>query len=118
MDDPRSIGIKSKGATPPNVYALSMRERLFHGVRAVRLTPADPDRMFGRDGMLAHSYLLGPKGDSNGCVSIKDYDRFLAAYLNGEIERLVVVDSLTAPPSSTTAVGWLSEKVKAIFRSS
>ncbi len=63
MDDPRSIGVKNKGATPPNIYELSMRERLFHGVRAIRLTPVDPDRMFGRDGILAHSHLLGPKGE-------------------------------------------------------
>ncbi len=118
MDDPRSVGVKSRGATPPNVYALSLRERRFHGVRAVRLTPVEPDKMFGRDGMLAHSYLLGPNGDSNGCVSIKNYDKFLAAFLNGDIERLVVVDNLSAPPSSSTAVGWLSERVKAMFRSS
>jgi hypothetical protein len=118
LDDPRSVGVKSRGATPPNVYALSLRERLFHGVRAVRLTPVEPDKMYGRDGILAHTYLLGPNGDSNGCVSIKNYKKFLEAYLNGDIERLVVVDNLSAPPSSTTAVGWLSEKVKALFRSS
>ena len=39
--------------------------------------------------------MLGPHGDSNGCVSIKDYDAFLQAYLNGEIKRLVVVARLT-----------------------
>jgi hypothetical protein len=38
--------------------------------------------------------MLGPKGDSNGCVSIKDYDRFLKAYNDGEVNRLVVVPSL------------------------
>jgi hypothetical protein len=118
MDDPGSVHVKMRGATPPNVYALSMRERRFHGVRALRLTPVEPDKMYGRDGILAHSYLLGPNGDSNGCVSIKDYDRFLQAYLNGDIERIVVVDNLSAPPSSSTAVGWLSERVKALFRSS
>ena len=31
-------------------------------------------------GLLVHSYMLGPNGDSNGCVSIKEYDKFLAAY--------------------------------------
>ena len=41
--------------------------------------------------MLAHTYMLGPKGDSNGCVSFKDYERFLRAYLNGEVKRLIVV---------------------------
>jgi hypothetical protein len=38
--------------------------------------------------------MLGPNGDSNGCVSIKNYDRFLQAFNNGEISRLVVVPSL------------------------
>jgi hypothetical protein len=39
--------------------------------------------------------MLGPNGDSNGCVSIKDYDGFLAAFQRGEIKHLVVVSSLT-----------------------
>ena len=47
----------------------------------------------GRSGILAHGYMLGPEGDSNGCVSIKDYDRFLAAFRRGDITRLVVVTS-------------------------
>jgi hypothetical protein len=38
--------------------------------------------------------MLGPNGDSNGCVSIKDYEKFLKAFSNGEIKRLVVVPSL------------------------
>jgi hypothetical protein len=118
MDDPRSVGVKNKGATPPNIYDLSMRERPFHGVRAIRLTPVEPDRMFGRDGILAHSHLLGPKGESNGCVSFADYPRFLDAYLNGEVERLVVVERLVDAPSSATAVGWLTQRVKALFKSS
>jgi hypothetical protein len=50
--------------------------------------------MFGRDGMLAHSYMLGPNGQSNGCVSFKDYPAFLRAYLKGEVDRLVVVPHL------------------------
>jgi hypothetical protein len=35
--------------------------------------------------------MLGPNGDSNGCVSFKDYDAFLRAYQNGKVKRLVVV---------------------------
>src|SRR5215216_2966840 len=118
MDDPRSVGVKNRGATPPNVYGLSLRERLFHGVRAIRLTPADRDTMFGREGILAHSFMLGPNGQSNGCVSISDYPKFLNAFLNGEIDRLVVVERLMDVPSAKTAVSWLSERLKALFRSS
>lgn len=45
----------------------------------------------GRAGLLAHTYMLGPNGDSNGCISFKDYNRFLQAFLRGEVRRLVVV---------------------------
>jgi hypothetical protein len=38
--------------------------------------------------------MLGPNGDSNGCVSVKDYDAFLRAYENGQIRKLAVVSSL------------------------
>jgi hypothetical protein len=93
-DDPRYTRIKMQGPTPPNVYDLTMRERLFHGVRAIRLNPVDEARMYGRDGMLAHTYLLGPSGQSNGCISFKDYPRFLRAFLRGEIDRIVVVGRL------------------------
>jgi hypothetical protein len=98
MDDPRHVRRKNRGATPPNTYKLTLRESLFHGVRAIRLTPESEGDMFGRDGMLAHSYMLGPNGQSNGCVSFKDYPKFLRAYLRGEIDRMVVVSRLTQPP--------------------
>jgi hypothetical protein len=116
MDDPRSVGVKNRGATPPNVYQLSLREQPFHGVRAIRLTPVEPDKMFGREGILAHSYLLGPNGESNGCVSIGAYPKFLDAFLNGEIDRLVVVERLVAPPVAKTGIGWLPEGLKALFK--
>lgn len=90
-DDPHYIGMKMRGPTPPNTYDLSLRESLFHGVRAIRLTPVDDDKMFGRAGMLAHTYMLGPEGDSNGCVSFRNYSAFLEAYLKGEVDRLIVV---------------------------
>ena len=93
-DDPRYIKVRMRGATPPNVYDLTMREKLFHGVRAIRLNPVDESKMHGRDGMLAHTYMLGPNGQSNGCVSFKDYRKFLDAFLNGEVNRLVVVPDL------------------------
>jgi hypothetical protein len=94
MDNPAHVDQRMVGATPPNVYDLKPREKLFHGVAALRMTPVGENEMHGRNGLLVHSYLLGPNGDSNGCVSIKDYDRFLAAYTSGEVKRLVVVPSL------------------------
>jgi hypothetical protein len=36
-----------------------LREELFHGVHAIRLNPVGGGNMFGRDGMLAHTYMLG-----------------------------------------------------------
>ncbi len=94
LDDPRYVHTKMQGPTPPNIYNLTLRERLFHGVRAIRLTPVDDEKMFGRDGILAHSYMLGPNGQSNGCVSFRDYPAFLSAFLKGEVNRLVVVERL------------------------
>jgi hypothetical protein len=97
MDDPRYVHTKNRGATPPNIYELKLRESLFHGVQAIRLTPVGDGNMFDRDGILAHSYMLGPSGQSNGCVSFKDYPKFLRAYLRGEIDRIVVVSRLARP---------------------
>jgi hypothetical protein len=94
MDDPGHVNERMVGATPPNVYELKPRERLFHGVQALRMIPVGDGDMLGRSGLLTHSYMLGPNGDSNGCVSIRDYDKFLSAFNNGEIKRLVVVPSL------------------------
>ena len=94
MDDPGHVSERNVGATPPNVYDLKPRERLFHGVQALRMIPVDDNATLGRSGLLAHSYMLGANGDSNGCVSIKDYEKFLKAFNNGEIKRLVVVPNL------------------------
>jgi hypothetical protein len=94
MDDPRYVHERMRGATPPHLYELSPREQLFHGVRALRLTPVGGGGVFGRAGLLAHTYMLGPNGQSNGCVSFRDYRAFLQAYENGEIKRLAVVPHL------------------------
>jgi hypothetical protein len=94
-DDPEHVSLPNVGATPPAVYELKPRERLFHGVQALRMIPAEGSTTNGRSGLLAHSYMLGPNGDSNGCVSIRNYDRFLKAFNDGEINRLVVVPSLS-----------------------
>jgi Protein of unknown function (DUF2778) len=102
-DDPDYVDRRMVGATPPAIYELKPREKLFHGVAALRMTPADGNTVFGRSGLLAHSYMLGPEGDSNGCVSIRDYDKFLAAFQNGEVNRLLVVTSLGAAARTTQA---------------
>jgi Tlde1 domain len=99
IDDPEYVHARMRGPTPPNVYDLTLREKLFHGVRAIRLNPVDDSKMFGRDGILAHSYMLGSNGQSNGCVAFKNYQKFLQAFLSGEVDRLVVVPNLGSEPS-------------------
>ena len=101
-DDPEHVAQRMVGATPPATYELKPRERLFHSVRALRMTAVEGSTL-GRSGLLTHSYMLGPEGDSNGCVSIKNYDRFVKAYDDGEITRLVVVTSLEAAGATRTA---------------
>jgi Protein of unknown function (DUF2778) len=91
LDDPHHVNERNRGATPPHVYELEAREQLFHGVQALRLNPVGGGEIFGRAGLLAHSYMLGPNGDSNGCVSFRDYDAFLKAYQSGQVKRLAVV---------------------------
>jgi hypothetical protein len=95
LDDPRRVNERNRGATPPHVYDLEPREQLFHGVRALRLNPVGGGSVFGRTGLLAHTYMLGPNGDSNGCVSFRNYNAFLQAFLNGEVRRLAVVARLS-----------------------
>lgn len=94
LDDPGSAKERDRGVTPPDVYTLRPREHLFHGVAALRLIPVDESKVFGRSGLLAHTYMLGPNGQSNGCVSFRDYDAFLKAYDSGEITKLAVVAHL------------------------
>jgi hypothetical protein len=92
MDDVRYSHVRMQGATPPHIYELKPREALFHGVPALRLTPlGGEEKIHGRDGLLAHTYMLGPSGQSNGCVSFKDYYAFLDAYKNKGIRRLAVL---------------------------
>jgi hypothetical protein len=95
LDDPRSAGVRMRGVTPPHLYDLKPREALFHGVAALRLTPVGGEEaIYGRSGLLAHTYMLGPNGDSNGCVSFRDYNAFLNAYRNQGVRRLAVVARL------------------------
>jgi type VI secretion system (T6SS) effector TldE1-like protein len=94
-DDPAHVEEKDRGATPPHIYDLTLREDLFHGVQALRLNPVGgPSAIFGRAGLLAHTYMLGPTGDSNGCVSFKNYDAFLQAFQSGRVKKLAVVGNL------------------------
>jgi hypothetical protein len=102
-DDPRHVRDKNVGATPPAVYELKPREQLFHGVQALRMTPIGGNTL-GRYGLLVHSFMMGPDGDSNGCVSIRDYDRFLTAFQQGEIKRLIVVPTSADIPRSTASL--------------
>jgi hypothetical protein len=103
LDDPRYISQKGRGPTPPNTYDLTLRSGMFHGVQALRLNPAADSKMYGRDGILAHTYMLGPSGQSFGCVSFKNYSEFLRAFQHGEVNRLVVVPHLQSPPPGVRA---------------
>jgi Protein of unknown function (DUF2778) len=94
LDNPRYVSERARGPTPPHLYQLTLREGSFHGVQALRLNPIGEGGLYGRAGLLAHPFMLGPNGDSNGCVSVKDYNAFLRAYQNGQINKLEVVAKL------------------------
>lgn len=106
VDQPRFVNRKNVGPTPPDTYNLSLRESRFHGVEAIRLTPTSGGNKYGRNGLLAHTYMLrGGRAESNGCVVFKDYQRFLSAYKKGKIKRLVVVPRLTRSPTQVAQEG-------------
>ena len=112
FDDPRHVSVKMLGPTPPNTYRLTMRESLFHGVEALRMTPVGKEPMYGRNGILTHTYLLGARGDSNGCISFRDYNAFLAHWKKGKIDHIVVVARLpdTIKPKSNSMFAWLKPR--------
>ena len=89
MDDVRYAHVRMQGVTPPHIYyAEAARGAVPRRARVA----ADADRrrgedFFGRDGLLAHTYMLGGTGQSNGCVSFKDYYAFLDAYRNKGIRK-------------------------------
>jgi hypothetical protein len=115
LDNPDNVSIRGRGPTPPNVYGLALREELFHGIQAIRLIPVGEANMFGRDGLLAHPYMLGPNGQSNGCVSFSNYPAFLSAFLRGEVDRLVVVQRLATAPTPRPGPEWLPETLRNLF---
>ena len=103
-DNPRYVNQKMRGPTPPDTYNLSMRESLFHGVEALRMTPVNGKVKHGRSGILAHSYLLrGGRAESHGCVAFKDYPKFLKAFKQGKIKKLVVVGGSSRGKATTVA---------------
>lgn len=113
FDNPRHVSVKMLGPTPPNTYRLTMRESLFHGVEALRMNPIGKEPMYGRNGILTHSYLLGARGDSNGCISFKEYEAFLAYFKRGKIDHMVVVARLPdsiKPKGTSSMFAWLKPK--------
>jgi hypothetical protein len=98
-DNPRYVHVKMNGPTPPNTYRLSMREKRFHGVEAIRMTPIGEQTMHGRDGILAHSFLLrGGRPESHGCVAFANYPKFLKAFKQGKVTHMIVVPSMSRMP--------------------
>lgn len=97
-DNPDYVHRKNRGPTPPNVYNLVMRERRYHGVEAVRMLPTDRAAMKGRDGMLAHTSLVRGTNGSHGCVAFKNYSRFLKAFKEGKVKKMIVVPDLSELP--------------------
>jgi hypothetical protein len=68
-----------------------------------------------RDGLLAHPYMLGPNGQSNGCVSFSNYPAFPTAFLRGEVDRLVVVQRLATAPTPWAGPEWLPQPLRNLF---
>jgi hypothetical protein len=58
LDDPRYVSEKDLGPTPPNVYNLSLREELFHGVHAIRLNPVGGGNMLAT---ISRAILICPR---------------------------------------------------------
>jgi len=114
-DNPTCASLRNRGPTPPGEYRLAPRSGLFYGDRALTLEPKDVAQMHGRDGMLAHSY-LGMGGDSFGCVSFETYPEFLAAYLRGEIDEIVVVPGEFTGHGPPVAYAYVSRGNRRVYR--
>jgi hypothetical protein len=94
QDNPNSGNQRNRGTTPTGVYKLTPREARYHGVAALRLTPVNGTDTHGRDGLLTHSYMFGPRGESHGCVVFRNYPEFLKAYQGGQVNQIKVVSHL------------------------
>lgn len=109
-DNPRYEHVTMKGPTPAGIYRLSMREKRFYGVEAIRMTSIDGRHPKNRTGLLTHTNLLRGQKGSHGCVAFQNYQPFLRAFKRGQITMLVVVPEL---PSSRTQLAALYRKAGA-----
>jgi hypothetical protein len=109
-DNPRYEHVKMRGPTPAGIYRLSMREKRFYGVEAIRMTSIDGRHPKNRTGLLTHTNLLRGQKGSHGCVAFVNYQPFLRAFKRGQITMLVVVPEL---PSSRTQLAALYRKAGA-----
>lgn len=109
-DNPRYEHVTMRGPTPKGIYRLSMREKRFYGVEAIRMTSIDGRDPKNRTGLLTHTNLLRGQKGSHGCVAFQNYQPFLKAFKRGHITMLVVVPEL---PSSRTQLAALYRKAGA-----
>jgi hypothetical protein len=109
-DNPRYEHVIMRGPTPAGIYRLSMREKRFYGVEAIRMTSIDGRDPKNRTGLLTHTNLLRGQKGSHGCVAFQNYQPFLRAFKRGQITMIVVVPEL---PSSRTQLAALYRKAGA-----
>jgi hypothetical protein len=103
-DNPRYDHVTMKGPTPSGIYRLSMREKRFYGVEAIRMTSIDGRDPKNRTGLLTHTNLLRGQIGSHGCVAFQNYQPFLTAFKRGQISTLVVVPQLPSSPTQLAAL--------------
>lgn len=109
-DNPRYEHVKMNGPTPAGIYRLSMREKRFYGVEAIRMTSIDGRDPKNRTGLLTHTNLLRGRIGSHGCVAFQNYEPFLKAFKRGQVNMMIVVPEL---PSSRTQLAELYRRAGA-----
>jgi hypothetical protein len=109
-DNPRFEHVKMTGPTPAGIYRLSMREKRFYGVEAIRMTSIDGRDPKNRTGLLTHTNLLRGRIGSHGCVAFQNYEPFLNAFKRGHVTMMVVVPEL---PTSRNQLASLYRKAGA-----
>ena len=103
-DNPRYEHVTMRGPTPAGIYRLSMREKRFYGVEAIRMTSIDGRDPKNRTGLLTHTNLLRGQIGSHGCVAFQNYQPFLNAFKRGQVNTLVVVPELPSSPNQLAAL--------------